>query len=344
MNVKINVAILILIFMVGTCLAEDISYEDALAAIQGAQTDISLMVESELSVNYVNDQLKEAENLIMQLDYVSILKNSSSTYLSKAEASQALRLINYNSLRYDDVLIYTENIREAKESAFSISDEIIIFELKVRTLESDGFNPSSVKQILEQVYNSFNSERYSETREFLITGESEIEKIKSEESTANLLLNSSKSFFQTYGAWLILLLLVFIMIGLSIKSKMNKVKLRKKIKKLKNELTSLDSLLRKTQEDRFKKAIISGLVYNIRSENYKRRLENVKSEIPVLEKRLEVLINGKEKKNPTKREKIVNKETKKIRKTKHQENKSVKKAVKKNIKKRKKIVKKAVKK
>jgi|TARA_Y100000310_G_scaffold212914_1_gene213796 nitrogenase subunit NifH len=47
------------------------------------------------------------------------------------------------------------------------------------------------------------------------------------------------------------------------------------------------NLIKKTQEDRFKKNIISKLVYNIRISKYKEKFQKIKQELPVLEKILE---------------------------------------------------------
>jgi len=56
---------------------------------------------------------------------------------------------------------------------------------------------------------------------------------------------------------------------------------------MKSEKEVLTKLMKKAQEDRFKKNVISRLVYNIRVENYKNREQEIKQELPVLEARLE---------------------------------------------------------
>lgn len=68
--------------------------------------------------------------------------------------------------------------------------------------------------------------------------------------------------------------------------KFEKKLIRKKIKKMKVEKVVLIKLMKSTQEERFKKNSISGLVYNIRIKKYKEKLQEIKQELPILEGRL----------------------------------------------------------
>lgn len=68
--------------------------------------------------------------------------------------------------------------------------------------------------------------------------------------------------------------------------------MKRKIKKMKIERRVLVDLMKKTQIERFKENKISELVYNIRMKKYKEKLQNIKQELPVLEKRI-ILKKGK---------------------------------------------------
>jgi len=61
--------------------------------------------------------------------------------------------------------------------------------------------------------------------------------------------------------------------------------LKKNVTKMKQERNALMGLMKKIQTDRFKKNIISGLVYNISVKKYKERLHDIKQELQVLEDR-----------------------------------------------------------
>lgn len=288
-NKFLSLGILIFLLLNVSFVLSEVSEEDAFSSIEQAKREIKIMEENGFSTDYVSDELREAENLMSQLEYVEVLNDPQSTPFEKNIASKELRLINYRSLSYEDVLIHTENIISAKEEAFTVSDEIRVLELKIEDFEKEGYNITEVKKSLFEVYEAFNFERYGEARELIIETEDILEKIASGQSRVNLLIKSSKNFFQLYGFFLIIISGVLLILILYIKEKVKIRNLRKKLRKLNNELKSLDGLLRKTQEERFKKASISGLVYNIRSENYKSRIEKVRSEIAVVKKRIEIV-------------------------------------------------------
>ena len=44
--------------------------------------------------------------------------------------------------------------------------------------------------------------------------------------------------------------------------------------------------MKKAQEERFKEKKISGIIYNIRTEKYQKRMSEIKEILPVLEKKI----------------------------------------------------------
>jgi len=77
--------------------------------------------------------------------------------------------------------------------------------------------------------------------------------------------------------------------------------LKKKIEKLKTEKGVLINLMKKAQIERFRENNIPGLVYNIRIEKYREKLNYVNETIPILENKL-------------RRKKIKNNDVKKVKK------------------------------
>ena len=69
--------------------------------------------------------------------------------------------------------------------------------------------------------------------------------------------------------------------------KIKKNLLKRKIRNLKAEEKILMALMKRTQIERFKQNKISGLVYNIRMKKFEEKLNRIKEDLPVLEKRLE---------------------------------------------------------
>lgn len=61
-----------------------------------------------------------------------------------------------------------------------------------------------------------------------------------------------------------------------------KKRLLKRIKRMEHEEKAINGLMRKTQIARFKLNTISGIVYNIRMDKYKSRLNKIQEDLPVL--------------------------------------------------------------
>lgn len=55
---------------------------------------------------------------------------------------------------------------------------------------------------------------------------------------------------------------------------------------MKSEEKALNQLLIHTQEQRYKENKISGLIYNVRMNKYRAKLEEIRQELPVLESKL----------------------------------------------------------
>lgn len=94
------------------------------------------------------------------------------------------------------------------------------------------------------------------------------------------------SFIVRYW-YLVLLILIVLLMGSYYSSiRVRKMLLRKRIKKMKLEERILLGLMKKAQTERFKENKISGLVYNIRVKKFGERLNSIKEDLPILEKRL----------------------------------------------------------
>ena len=59
---------------------------------------------------------------------------------------------------------------------------------------------------------------------------------------------------------------------------------RDKLAQLKTEMKTIEKLVKKAQKDRFINKTLAPAIYNIRIEQYRKRLERLKGEIPAQEK------------------------------------------------------------
>tara|TARA_Y100000310_G_scaffold344372_1_gene456826 strand:- start:4357 stop:4872 length:516 start_codon:yes stop_codon:yes gene_type:complete len=158
----------------------------------------------------------------------------------------------------------------------------IVLPLAIATLTS----LSRTLELLQSAENAFNNDRHEEALSLIEETRIELEKSRSEHSTLNTLKSQARSFF--IKNWPIILITFLFLSGLGIftKKKISLSLLKKKIKKLKAEKTTLLNLIKHIQTQRYKDNKISGLVYNIRSKKYQDRLNKIKQELPVLEKQL----------------------------------------------------------
>ncbi|MBS3094116.1 hypothetical protein J4474_00470 [Candidatus Pacearchaeota archaeon] len=193
---------------------------------------------------------------------------------------------NTKKVSYDSVLVYTNQIKSRRDLAFSIYDRISIGETKLSSISEN------TKQILENSRQAFYLDRYAESEELLTQFETAYEKERVEASTLSGLKKGALNFFQRYWIYIILVLIVLIVLVIILYKKISRRLLIKRIAKMKAQREALNSLMKKSQEERFKENKISGLVYNIRMKKYKEKLNEIEEELPVLESKIKK-INSK---------------------------------------------------
>jgi len=260
---------------------ESITKEIVLQAINESEKVILEMQGKNFSIDYINDSLTEAKRVLEQVKYAEILRGEiNSTEKEKKDARTILRLVNWKNITYGDVLIYTEEIQNRKEHAFLLIDKLAVEENQLSQSSNE------TKSIFEKAKIAFFEERYNDTEKLLLDFQKAVEKEKQESSTLAGIKNSAKNFFQKYGDYILTTFIFLIIVSYLIYKKFEKKILKSKIKKMKTEEQVLASLMKKTQEERFKENNISGLVYNIRMKKYEEKLQEIKEELPALEEKL----------------------------------------------------------
>jgi hypothetical protein len=274
-----------------------VTKETALQAISYSEQIIQEMQENNLSVDYVNDSLIEARMVFEQANYASILRGEvNATEKEKQEASDALKLISWQNINYGDVLVYTSDIKQRKENAFLLLDKISVednnlnnsnnglktiglFSSKQPVISNDTLN------ILLQAKVAFSEERYNDSEKLLLEFQNALEQERAQSSTLAVMKSNAMNFFQRYWIYILALFVVLVILGYFFYKKIERKLLKNKIKKMKAGKQVINSLMKKTQEERFNKNKISGLVYNIRMKKYEEKLQEIKEELPVLEKK-----------------------------------------------------------
>jgi len=252
----------LLLFLLTPVLAQEVTRDQALAAIGEAELIIQEMEEAGFMVNYVNDRLSLANQALERADFAELIRTGSHGYLAE-QAKKALEGLDYQGFTYEAVLEHTQEISSRKEEAYRLSDSIRATELKIEDYKEQRIETSETEEILQDAKTEFEKERYEETDTSLSQANANLEEKKAEVTTVNILISSSKSYVQkrwreiTVAAVIIALLSWFAWEHFKIK------RVDKKLEKLNAEKDALTKLMKKVQTERFKKGELSEHLYKL---------------------------------------------------------------------------------
>lgn len=293
MRIKSLVATFLFFILIPLAYAQDITREDALSALQQAELDMNKMSEDGLSINSINDTLMLAKQALERADFADLLRTKASGELAEM-AKKSLEGLDYSGFTYTGVLEYTQEIAARKQKAYGLLDSIEALEIKVQEYKEQLVDISEANTLLENTRIAFENERYDEAEAMLAEANSNLENKKAELTTLNVMVRSGKNLFVKNWRALTIFAVVLIIIGFFSWKKIKAKNLRKKIKRLKAEKEALVNLLKKAQTQRYKEGKISGLVYNVRTERYNKKLDDIKEMLPSLEAMLKRSENKKD--------------------------------------------------
>lgn len=271
-----------------------VTKEMALVAINESEQIIKEMQENNFSIIYMNDTLIEAKKTFEQAQYAKVLRGAGDfTEDEKTNARRALNLINWKAIDYSSVVKLTDVIKQKREQAFLINDQIYIMDNKIKKnykavavyLDKNKDLNTTFIELFGRAKISFSEDRYEEAEDYLLKAQESYESSFAESSILVDLRRGLLGFVQRYWFYILIVLILLSLSGYYGYRRFEKKLLMKKIRKMKAEEQVLDGLMRRTQEERFKENKISGLVYNIRMGKYNERLQEIKEELPVLEKK-----------------------------------------------------------
>ncbi|MEI7719370.1 MAG: hypothetical protein WCI72_05860 [archaeon] len=197
-----------------------------------------------------------------------------------------MEFVNWKSIAYSDVIYYTDLIKKYKNDSYYLYDSISALNKKINGYIERGVNVSASENLLNLANNSFYSGQIIESLNYTEQTKVQIEKDLEKVSTMNVLAKNAKNFFYRYIYWIIFILVAAAIIAYFSAGYIKLQLLKKKISKMETEEKILDSLMRKTQTERYKENKISGLIYNIRMKKYQERLSEIKQDLPILKKHL----------------------------------------------------------
>jgi len=270
-----------------------ITEEDVLIAFNETKEIIEEMEENSFSSLYMKDSLIEAERVFEQAKNAEILRNESAPKSEKEEALKALELIDWEEISYESVLTLLDEIKERRTRAFLIYDTLGATKISLQGYVERGVDVSNAQEFLSQAETAFYEDRYEEAEDLLDAVKEDLKLQILAFSTLRTIQRSIKTFFEKYWEkyWYVMIV-VLALISITIffiYRKITEELLKRKIKKMKHKKSVLTDLMKKAQEDRFKKKKIPSITYNIRMKKYEQKLNEIKEELPVLETKLDKL-------------------------------------------------------
>lgn len=260
--------------------------EEALLAIASSENIIMRMQNENFSIVFVNDTLIQAKKVLEQAIYADILRNSSSSEENKTIANNALKLVNWQNVTFNYVILYTDLIAQRQKQAYSIKDSITLLENKAKQYSSQDINISTGLDIFYQAKQSFIEDRYQEAEDLITQADKSFEDSRAKSATLNTLIYGTKNFFQKYWPYVLMFLIFMVAVTYLVYGKIMAQIILKRIEKMKLEFKTITELMKQSQRDRFQTNKISGLVYNIRMAKYKARQEEIKETLPILQEKL----------------------------------------------------------
>lgn len=272
---------------------------DAFGTLLDAENDLVVMRESNLSVYFVSDTLLLAKRFFIG-ENVSLIKQDIKTELDplKREYMRSLIVVaggtpvaDVQHLDYQEVIRLTRIINSRKELALRLLDTSTLLESRIRESEKAGIDVSEARILLSDAHAAIVEERYNEATKLISDAESVLKEKLSYWSRLNTAINSGTSFFIKYWWQILLITSLFSIIIHPLVMAIRKRIILGRIKKLKLEQGVLTDLVKMAQKDYLVNNSISKDTYNMRVKDYKTRLVEVKSKIPVLEASIGKKIN-----------------------------------------------------
>lgn len=270
----------------------DTTKEDALNALSEAEKDIQEMIDNGFKVVYVNDTFIAAKKIFAgeEAKKLSVQK----TLITEEEIE----------INYQEVLRLTKTIKDRKNEAYEINDQIRGLELKIEEYKELKIDTSKGGDLLEQAKIAFNDEKYEDAKGLIERAHNSLEEAKSEKSISKIVRGASLSFLKE-NLWRLIITFTILCPLFWISWKIIKKKLAKsKLQNLRMELCKITELIKEAQVDRYKKGNLSKEMYDIKVDKYKERANKIKIMIPILESLVEEK-GQKRKKNIEKAEGVI---------------------------------------
>ncbi len=117
----------------------NITREEALDHLAESEQIIEDMAEEGLPFVFMNDTLLEAKRIFKQAEYAAILRGEVNvSEAEKLEAQKALSLLDWEEIAHQEVILYTNQIKERRDKILILHDSLLA--TKIQLMEESGVN------------------------------------------------------------------------------------------------------------------------------------------------------------------------------------------------------------
>lgn len=251
---ELSVLCIVILALLTIPVRGEVTIDDAIRAINGAENVIKQMRQADFSVTYANDTLNEAKLLFEQKYYA---------------ASEAL----------------AKKVPDIRESAIRISGLIDMVEARLYDLSSKGYDVSEAKALFESGLSEFKLGNYADSETMLNNAMNKLDEVESEESLKRASAASSidlVSLLLDYLWLIIIILLAALITGLKAKRTSEIRKCKNRIKALESEKGATENKIKEAQKKYFEKGTISKMDYEIALDRHSKKLADIKKELSIL--------------------------------------------------------------
>jgi hypothetical protein len=291
----------------------NVTKEEAMKNLRESERILEEIIENNLPFIFMNDTLLEAKRVFAQAEYAEILREEvDSSIAEKIEAKKALQLLDWEDIIYDDVIIYTNQIKQRRDKLFAIYDSLLSAKISLVKSEdlkisitgevvlTEGVNESTGENIFlpdslrydgetKELFNEASIAFYEDREDAgdsLIELRQHLEAQRLEAARSNTLKNTLSGFVQRNWYFILLFGMILGVVMFLTYKNINSRVLKNDIQKMKSKRSAILRLIKKLQQERFKENKIPEVVYDVRLKKYKEKLSEIKEKLPVLESRL----------------------------------------------------------
>lgn len=236
--------------------------------ITSAEKCFDEMIEKNISIQRVNESLREAKQLY-DAQFALEQKGSKANY----------KLVNEYSLE----------LCELKETAVKAKDELMIF-IETYNDAAKGANLSSMDKEYEGILKSFEEERFDETSGLISKGYTRLSEVEASQTALNLFYDNTtkslKKFFSENWKIIGIVMVSFIFILVIFGETFRRAMIRKKISALRMKKDSILQLIKKTQGEYFTTKRMSEGEFSVKIKTFTEMIRDVDRQLPVLNEKL----------------------------------------------------------